>query len=168
VHPDQKPAKVLLDGALLPRIADFGLARLVTPECQMEMTESVGTPVYMAPELAGTAYTAKVDVYAFGVLLFEIAAARRAFEKHRHLGACAFLAFLALVADGLRPTVPDGVPPRAAALIRACWDPDPDRRPAFADMLRDPHQFLLEGADAAAFRTFTRNLLENGKMELEE
>jgi serine/threonine protein kinase len=51
MHRHLKMANVLLDRLLRPRIADFGLVKLVSVENQMKMTVNVGTQLYMAPEL---------------------------------------------------------------------------------------------------------------------
>src|SRR5262245_7506594 len=75
IHRDLKPANVMLDGAGKARITDFGLAG-ATGE-----TVRAGTPAYMAPEqLAGSEVTAQSDIYALGLVLYELFTGQRAIE----------------------------------------------------------------------------------------
>ena len=79
LHRDLKPANVMLDGRGNVLIADFGLAAV---SGQVETHEiRHGTPAYMAPEqLSGKEVTVKSDIYALGLLLYEIFTGKRAFE----------------------------------------------------------------------------------------
>ncbi|MGE0710129.1 MAG: protein kinase [Planctomycetota bacterium] len=81
VHRDLKPANVLLDQGR-PRITDFGLARDQTSAQRLTRSgEVVGTPFYMAPEqLLGKPSDHRVDVFALGVLLYQLVCGRRPFE----------------------------------------------------------------------------------------
>jgi serine/threonine protein kinase len=72
VHRDLKPANVLVTENNDVNICDFGLSRLIDPETT-SMTAEVGTPSYMAPEMAtmgGIQCSTKGDVYSFGILLY--------------------------------------------------------------------------------------------------
>lgn len=119
VHRDVKPANVMIDAAS-GRVAltDFGVASLVDGE-RTRTGLMLGTPAYMAPELlAGGPASAATDLYAFGVLMFELLAGRRPHE------AATLGELLRRVATeaapplaGLRPEVPTAVATLVAALL---------------------------------------------------
>ncbi|GLJ51234.1 hypothetical protein SUGI_1089970 [Cryptomeria japonica] len=78
IHCDIKPENILLDGDFHPKIADFGLAKLVGRDFSRVLTTTRGTRGYLAPEwISGLPITPKVDVYSFGMTLLEIISGRR-------------------------------------------------------------------------------------------
>ena len=81
VHRDVKPENVLIDTDGRARITDFGLARAVTEVNAQSETLIMGSPGYLAPELLsdGEAAAPGVDVYAVGVMLFEMVTGRHPF-----------------------------------------------------------------------------------------
>lgn len=84
LHRDLKPGNILFDAESRPFVADFGLAKFVSEESDFTRTHrAMGTPRYLAPELAATSArhaTIASDVYSLGAILFELLVGRPAFE----------------------------------------------------------------------------------------
>lgn len=71
VHRDLKPANIFLEHGLV-KVGDYGLSKSMSSSHRAAQTSSVGTVHYMAPEIASGNYDKSVDIYALGVLLFEM------------------------------------------------------------------------------------------------
>jgi len=73
VHLDLKPANILLDCNMVPKICDFGLSRCFDENQTRAITKTVfGTPGYMAPESYSGVITFKSDVYSLGIIITEV------------------------------------------------------------------------------------------------
>ncbi len=80
LHRDLKPANIMIDGRGQVIIMDFGLAGLAE---QLQNDVRSGTPMYMSPEqLAGTEVTVRSDIYALGLVLYELFTGRRAYNAN--------------------------------------------------------------------------------------
>ena len=140
LHRDLKPANVMIDGEGNVRITDFGIATAMG-----SAEESfVGTPQYMAPEqIAGRTASTRSDVYALGLVLFELFTGRRAVESKT-------LADLKEFHSTGTVTTPSSLvrdlDPAVERIILRCLDRDPQRRPASALLVAA----ALPGADPLA------------------
>jgi serine/threonine-protein kinase len=126
LHRDLKPANVMIDGDGNVRVTDFGIAT-ATADAGAELA---GTPQYMAPEvLAGRPASTKSDIYALGLILFEIFTGRRAYDA-KTLGDLKQLHETGTV------TTPSSIvrdlDPVIERVILRCLEKDPERRPASA------------------------------------
>ena len=96
VHRDFKPANILISrdnqGKLIPKIADFGLSKLVNDEeiddSDFDLSDGRGTPSYKAPEqIEGSRVSFNLDLWAFGVILYEIMTGEKPFQAQGRLSS---------------------------------------------------------------------------------
>jgi len=82
IHRDLKPSNILFDGKGVPYISDFGIAKLSQAQSgNVTGSAIIGTPAYMAPEQAqGTGVDGRTDIYAIGIILFEMLTGRQPYE----------------------------------------------------------------------------------------
>jgi serine/threonine protein kinase len=123
IHRDLKPDNLLIDDKFRLRICDFGTA--VFEKCGT--TTVAGTLAYMAPECFQDATpTPKVDVFAFGLILYELLVGESVFQRDATIGQ-----IYKNHANGTRPEIPVWISRPIAELITSCWESDPDSRPTF-------------------------------------
>ncbi len=79
VHRDLKPGNVFSDEGCV-KLGDYGLSKFISASRRSGQTESVGTVHYMAPEVANGRYGREIDIYALGVMLYEMLTGRLPFE----------------------------------------------------------------------------------------
>ncbi|HEV8394731.1 MAG TPA: serine/threonine-protein kinase [Vicinamibacterales bacterium] len=140
LHRDLKPANVMLDGNGDVRITDFGIATAAADGG----ADIAGTPQYMAPELlAGKPASIKSDLYALGLILFEVFTGKRVFDGKT-------IAELRRQHDTATLTTPSAMvrdlDPAIERVILRCLEKDPEKRPASALTIAAS----LPGSDALA------------------
>ena len=133
VHRDLKPGNVFSDEGVV-KIGDYGLSKYISCSRRSGQTESVGTVHYMAPEIANGRYGKEIDIYALGVIVYEMLSGRVPFEGES-LGEVLMKHLTA------EPDVSNLAEPYRTAVRRALAK-DPAQRPAsideFARLLRIP------------------------------
>ncbi|XP_014517924.1 serine/threonine-protein kinase HT1 [Vigna radiata var. radiata] len=129
IHRDLKSSNLLLDDDLRVKVADFGTSCLET-RCRKSKGNS-GTYRWMAPEmLKEKPYTRKVDVYSFGIVLWELTTSLLPFQ-----GMTPVQAAFAVAEKNERPPLPASCEPGLAHLIKRCWSVNPSKRPDFSDIV---------------------------------
>lgn len=79
VHRDLKPGNIFIEHGSL-KIGDYGLSRRISGSEGGDLSRGVGTPYYMAPEIKNGNYTASIDIYACGIILYEMVTGLRPFN----------------------------------------------------------------------------------------
>jgi formylglycine-generating enzyme required for sulfatase activity len=142
VHRDLKPENIHINTAGVVKLIDFGIAK--TEGLQMTRAGYVlGTPFYMAPEqVRGENITEQVDVYAFGVLLFELLTGRKPVEAE-----AVERIFYSILNEPLKmePLYEAGVPTSVCHLIARCTAKNPaERPPGFAAVSAELDRAIAE------------------------
>lgn len=156
IHRDLKSANILLDENFQPRIADFGLSKFSQSNFQSIVG---GTPFFMAPELfLGDEYDEKVDVYAFGILAYQVLCGKLPFPENIN-----FARLSQLITTGKFNPFPDHIPTYFKQLLTTCLQMEPTRRPSFLQVINSVffNQQFLPGTDILVLRNYYRFIYQN-------
>lgn len=135
IHRDLKPENILIDEEFHMKIADFGTA---CEEAHVDhFDDDPGTYRWMAPEMIKhEPYGRKVDVYSFGLIVWEMISGSIPYEDMTPVQAA-----FAVVNKNLRPEFSTNCPPAMQALIEHCWSTHSEKRPQFSQIVKILDQF---------------------------
>jgi serine/threonine-protein kinase len=149
VHRDIKPENINLDSNGKVKLMDFGIAKSEG----IALTRAgftLGTPYYMAPEqVLGQPVTPQADVYAFGILLFEVLTGLKPI-----IGESVEKIFNQILYQpiNLEPLRAKGLPPAISSVVERCTAKQPAQRPAGLGIVADELESLLEPGRAMTSR----------------
>lgn len=145
IHRDLKTSNLLVDENYRIKICDFGLSQIKAHGEKLSdgIDGAKGTPLWMAPEvMMGKEFNEKCDVYSFGIVLWELLTREEpyqeftTFEEFRH----------AVCYKHARPQIPPNTNPNLRTLIECCWQPDPERRPSFPQIVNALEHVMVDCA----------------------
>ncbi|KAI8471136.1 MAG: kinase-like domain-containing protein [Monoraphidium minutum] len=114
---------------LVPKVADFGLSRLLPIDSDQIMTRTHGTITHMAPEVITESLHSKAaDVYSFGVVMWELLTMSKPYSGLH------YAQIVHAIAESKGLDVPAAAPPALQQLLRACLAPRPQARPSFQEV----------------------------------
>jgi serine/threonine protein kinase/Flp pilus assembly protein TadD len=154
IHRDIKAANIMQTEQQVTKVLDFGIARQLDTLNAGDINSLnaltatgiiVGTPQYMSPEvLQGTTADTRSDLWAFGVVLYQMLAGRLPFEAATVFGISS-----SILKDS-PPPLPASVPPALRALVSRCLEKRPEQRYATASEIRTALEGLQSSVPASA------------------
>ena len=154
LHRDLKPANILFDGVDQVYVSDFGLAKLALLEKDAEdLTQSMqflGTPAYLAPELALRSLkvaTTSSDIYALGAMLYELLGGRKPYQAE---SIPAILQKIINEEPESLLTLDPSIPLDLVAITQKCLEKSPKMRYASTQLLADDLTAFLDGQPVSA------------------
>lgn len=138
IHRDLKTTNLLVDRGMNVKICDFGLSRYQAVD---KVMTAVGTVQFAAPEvLKHEMYSEKVDLFSYGTVMWQLYTRKAVFDGQPQLEV-----FQAVVMGNM-PRVDAECPKKYREVMDACWNLDPDKRPAFKEVI-EQLSGLLEGGE---------------------
>eukprot|EP01116_Phalansterium_solitarium_P023251 TRINITY_DN804_c0_g1_i1.p1 TRINITY_DN804_c0_g1~~TRINITY_DN804_c0_g1_i1.p1 ORF type:complete len:547 (-),score=228.56 TRINITY_DN804_c0_g1_i1:346-1986(-) len=183
IHRDLKLENMLIDvDKMIVKVCDFGLADYAIkeetdPDNPLHGDTGKGNALYKAPELLmEKEYTEKIDVYAFGLALWEVLTGATAFKKFDDLYKAgvpnAWHTFVSAVISGERPPIDSvrKINKELADLVECCWSGQPSKRPSFQDIIHQLCSIILNLSikNKIGQRLWARFCMHTSSSQLEE
>jgi len=167
IHRDLKPANILIDFNDQVKISDFGLSQ-VRPASGSIRDKPRGSLIWMAPEvMLSKPFNEKIDVYSFGIILWQMATKK---TPYTHLTSMKLFIDAICFDDQRPPLDEDDLPPAIQTLLQKCWDPNPNERYEFFEIVFRLNEIITDAVikDVHAAMFWKRKFLATGHQELRE
>uniref|UniRef100_A0A6B2L315 SH2 domain-containing protein n=1 Tax=Arcella intermedia TaxID=1963864 RepID=A0A6B2L315_9EUKA len=175
IHRDLKPANLLVDQSYNVKVTDFGFSEVLKGETTKDTYGPRGTVLWMSPEVMNNEeFDKTIDVYAFGIILWQIYTLQEPFTNYEDLGEFKH----AICVKGERPVIPPHDPtqrpPRPTPqslvdLLSSCWNHDRRKRPSFSSIVNSINLILVDLIiDDPLAALFWKNHFFSMKQDLEE
>lgn len=152
IHRDLKSFNILFDSDFHAHISDLGFSRMLSSDNLL--TKRIGTVQWMAPELFqnNVSYDSKIDVYSYGILLWELVTEKRPYENMQ------LKKITENVNKNKRPDIPNNVSQQLKDLITSCWDSNPNKRPTFDQIVQKfkNEDLTFDGTDINEFKKYIK------------
>ena len=142
---------------MFPKLSNFGLSKKYYSDGFASTTQSIlglkGTPVYLSPEIIDdNSYTPAGDVYAFGIVAYEIVKSERAFS-----GLTLSQLFITIL-NVKRPTIPNYVSKEYKQLIERFWSQKAEERPTFEQIVEElkSDKFITDEIEEEDYRDYLK------------
>lgn len=163
LHMDLKPKNVLINGNFYPKVTDFAqikqayhnllLLNINDRDDSSIRSKLKKIAVYISPEVMQTnVFTKENDVYAFGMLVYEIFTLNHPFEEIKNP-----LELRKRVLEGYRPPIPNNIHASYKKIIERCWLHNPEQRPSFDKIVEElevDRGLIIEGVNNEEYREY--------------
>ena len=163
LHMDLKPKNVLINGNFYPKVTDFAqikqayhnllLLNINDRDDSSIRSKLKKIAVYISPEVMQTnVFTKENDVYAFGMLVYEILTLNHPFEEIKNP-----LELRKRVLEGYRPPIPSNIHASYKKIIERCWLHNPEQRPSFDKIVEElevDRGLIIEGVNNEEYREY--------------
>jgi serine/threonine protein kinase len=155
IHQDIKPENIMISAEGGAKLSDFGSSRYL--QMSLTQTKLALSVFYAAPEaLEGADPDFPMDVYSFGLVLFEVLVGKPVFDPSMPI-----MRLMLAINEGKRPEVPKAILPEVASLIQRCWDGNPANRPTMLEICQTLSGIswrIVPGGDVARIDNFIKFL----------
>lgn len=175
LHLQLKPENIIIDGDYYPHISDYGLSKcfpkLQSKSIQIAKRRKIGSLMYMAPEMLeddeyneeedNCHYGAAADVYAFGILAYQIVTGKVPFSEFNKISP---KKLTNKVMSGYRPAIDSDISKKMKRLILRCLSQDAEERPTFDEIfskLSTDFSYFNDEIDEDEINEYLEKLSEN-------
>ncbi|KAF0414353.1 kinase-like domain-containing protein [Gigaspora margarita] len=164
IHGSKNGGNIFQDNLYNAYIGDLEFATAVNKTLDTK-SRIYGVLQYIAPEvLRGKSFTKASDIYSFGIIMWEISSGRAIYSEFSKYNEYADDQSLAIeICKGLRPNIFEGTVPCYAALLKECWNENPEKRPSASKILKTITEW--KNGNLSEFIDSNNKMIKNVKID---